>query len=84
MSSRKLFIVAPDRPDLLASLQRAVGHEPGVQIFHDRRTPARSASLEHIERRVRPDLAALLEERGFAVVTLADARSVRSRGRQDA
>ena len=71
MVSRKLFIVAPDRPDLLASLMRAIGHEPGVQIFYDRRASA-GAGLpeEQVDRRQRLDVDDQLSERGFAVVTL--------------
>jgi hypothetical protein len=67
---RKLFIVAPDRPDVLASLLRAIGHEPGVQIFYDRRAPGGSGPEQRVERRQRLDIETQLSERGFAVVNL--------------
>lgn len=70
MSASKFFIVARDRPDVLASLQRAIGHEPGIEIFYDRRTSAHALAPERVDRRLRPDVVAEIEERGFAVVTL--------------
>lgn len=77
MSTRKLFIVAPDRPDLLASLRRAIGHEPGIEIFHDRRARDANAPRAQGDRRERPEVTAQMGERGFAVVTLAAATASR-------
>ena len=76
--ARKLFIVARDQPEILASLRRAIGSEPGVEIFHDRRLPGKAASREQVERRERPDIDAELRERGFAVVHVA-AASIRAK-----
>ena len=68
--TQKLFIVSRDHPEVLASLTRAIAGEPGVEIFYDRRLSGKAPSREQSERRLRPDVAAQLRERGFAVVHL--------------
>lgn len=84
---RKAFIVARSRPDIYASLCRALASEPEVFVIYDRRSgdaghrerrrwrslwSAPELASEGGDRRRRTDVDEEIQERGFGVVYVYD------------
>lgn len=83
---RKVFIVARERPDLYASLHRALESESDVLVIYDRRAhpeprarqrgwrsvwSASELAIDRGERRRRTDVEEEIRARGFGVVHLS-------------
>lgn len=65
--ARKLFIVERGNAHLFALLRRILANEPDVEIFYDRRTGRSTPARNGAERRAASDVAARIQNEGFAV-----------------
>ena len=77
---RKLFIVAKDNVADYRSLEKAIGGERDVTVIYDRRHDASGdvpTGVPHEERRRRTDVDEQLRSRGWAVVRIGEAESLK-------